>query len=767
MSDHALLNNDTARQQPRLGKLHPAKSSYSLEDVRNALQHVMDMQEKLAKSREGLVIERERIRTFGSRVRKKRVEAGDTEATFMSSLRSFINDVHNKVPMELPKSLFDAYNKVERIRNELGALEEEFLQAERNLAGAEWTFMDKENDFYQFELLDALEEALPESNLDPCGDDEQEVKHTMTVSPELLSPTAPPVPSPPHAELASTKNLNDLLLEHLLPPSSPPETSFHPATIDLQVARLLSAPSSPPPPAPPPPPHVVLQPPYPEPCTPQSSDDRDHDIVTAELEILRRTFASLRQSRADQIHRMDDDYVLADEIPGISTRDMMDEIEERPYFDMLQQISCHEVEAQRLEHKAMFREMQIGLAIPRRCSDPIHSANAAPTPSIFMDKALTETALPMLSNDPEIKNRLRAWLFARLKEDPLQRTMYRNILVHHGLESPIDETWEERASHYWDIDNASEYETQFDDDDGDGDGDGNILTRATSHESGVDESSMPFTEFEGYQPHLLGTPHHLAVKNHGGSNITQPRSMLLPSPTRLSSPLHPSSALASHANLTGAHVFSASTSNRNEEYSVNLVGKQHPKSDAESSQHLEQDGVTQGLPDKTKPEDECKAEDAFDRSIGHKRDTTRDILCQRHQQLEDRLLDQQAQPKSSSGIDIPTIVTTDADEGLAKPNNIELSDGQPQTATAQLQEKRNQTLGNLSCKSPWSQLAMINIKQTSRPKSEYGEEKLAQGRRERLSDILSNFRHHSRTHSASHVFGSRDTNYDIGRKWRD
>ena len=197
---------------------------------------------------------------------------------------------------------------------------------------------------------------------------------------------------------------------------------------------------------------------------------------------------------------------------------------------------------------------------------------------------------------------------------------------------------------------------------------------------------------------------------------------------------------------------------------MNLVGEQHPQSDTESSQHLEQYGVTQGLPDKTKPEDECKTEDAFARNIGHERDTTRDTVCQHQQHQQEYLIDQQAQPKSSSGVDIPTIVTTDADEGLAKPNNIELSDGQPQTATAQLEEQHNQTLGSLSCESLWSQLTMINIKQPSRPKSEYGSEKLAQERRKRLSDILSNFRHHRRTHSASHSFGSRDTNYDIGRK---
>lgn len=255
----------------------------------------------------------------------------------------------------------------------------------------------------------------------------------------------------------------------------------------------------------------MIQPPASELLATQAPEDRDYLIVTAELGTLRQRFESLRQARAEQLHTVEEDYVSGDTLPQALEWSVSDEqatvgVEEEPYFSMLEQISNREVEAQRLENETMFREIQRSV-IARRGSDPTHLANAAPTPSIFMGKALTETALPMLSSEPKVKSRLPAWLLARLKEDPLQRTMYRNILVHRGLQSPVGESWEDRAAHFWDTDNASNCEPEYKDIDGDEDADedadfdgedsGSSQTRATSHELSLESSSRSRIKLEG------------------------------------------------------------------------------------------------------------------------------------------------------------------------------------------------------------------------------------------------------------------------------
>jgi hypothetical protein len=189
--------------------------------------------------------------------------------------------------------------------------------------------------------------------------------------------------------------------------------------------------------------------------------------------------------RADVLDAIEDDPESVSNLPSISSENdntaqlAAAAIEQQSWFQVLQQISDREIEATRLKNEAMFNDIQL-LAITRRYSDPTSFANAAPTPSNFMGRPLTETAVPMLSNNPGGKGRLREWLLAQLKDDPLQRRMYRNILMCEGLQTPADETWETRASLYWDIDHASDGKTEsidsFDEDDE------FTVTRATGHE---------------------------------------------------------------------------------------------------------------------------------------------------------------------------------------------------------------------------------------------------------------------------------------------
>jgi hypothetical protein len=472
------------------------------QELRDLLQDVASKQETLAKSREDLVIERQRLISSRNQVRAKRLETRDAEAGLMSCLRNLMNDVQQKIPA----SLLESYHRVDTLRNELGILEEEFLLAERKFAGSEWGFMDEENDFYQFELLDVIEDAVS-GGASPLHDHEQIFVSKGSTS-EPLEPEATSVPATPSHSLPDYIPDSEGVVrsnQHVPPP--PPPLFLHNAQSypsQPVVERSID-----------PPPLVKHSPPQ-DVSTGSSARLRDYHTVIDELEALRRSFEKLRHERTEVLNTIEDDPASISSLGSIGSEDnntiqpaaaaaAAAAIEQQPFFQILQQISDREIEATRLKNEAMFNEIQLS-AITRRYSDPTNIANTVPTPSIFMSRALSETAVPMLSNDSGAKGRLREWLLAQLKEDPLQRRMYRNILMYKGLQTPADETWEDRASSYWNIDHASDGDMEtidsYDEDEE------YTITRATSH----DPSAIPFSMVAGYQAYPSNALHDMRGK---------------------------------------------------------------------------------------------------------------------------------------------------------------------------------------------------------------------------------------------------------------
>ena len=100
--------------------------------VEARLESLSESQDQLASARRQLLITRERVRTASRNVRLKRVDAGDAEVVFMNRLRHFINEPNDAIP----ETLLDAYNAVVQARDILGEIEEDYLQAERDLTGA-------------------------------------------------------------------------------------------------------------------------------------------------------------------------------------------------------------------------------------------------------------------------------------------------------------------------------------------------------------------------------------------------------------------------------------------------------------------------------------------------------------------------------------------------------------------------------------------------------------------------------------------------------
>jgi hypothetical protein len=370
-----------------------------LAQVRKGLENSSDSQLRLATSRKQLLIKRERVRALGRKVQLKRIDAGDAEATFLSIVRQFINNYHQ----ELPSTLLDAYDNVERKRNDLGEIEEDYLQAERDLAGTEWTFMDHENVFYQFDL----HSILPEEGSDD-----------FVPSPDQL-PTVHPPPPPP---------------------------SFFPPLPENRSIGSTACPTPPPLPQ-------LLSTPSPGPLNSNRLSDPEYFTVAAEVEGLRMDFERLRHKKAQHIDWEEEDaFQIADgednPHPELTASTM-------EYFDILHQLSDRKVKAQQLKLEEMGQHLQAS-TLTRRFSEPTQFFSHPPVSSTPMRRTQTESAASTLCNNPTTKDKIREWSLTYLKDNAVQKHLYLNTLEDLGVLDPEKGDWRGRAIQYWSQDSWSE-----------------------------------------------------------------------------------------------------------------------------------------------------------------------------------------------------------------------------------------------------------------------------------------------------------------------
>jgi hypothetical protein len=386
------------------GKGDPRRSmrlNVVLEQIRKNLEDTSESQSRLATARQQLLIKRERVRTSSRKVQRKRVDAGDAEATFMSRLRESVN--HHRE--ELPSSLLDAYDEVERTRNNLGEIEEDYLQAERELTGAEWTFMDQENAFYQFDLHNILP---------------GEVSEEFVPSPDRL-PTLYPYPPPP-----------------------PPPPFFLPLSNDGPIGSSIR-----------PPPPLSPQPfsiPFPGTLTPTTLSIQQYHTVVAEVEGLRKDFEHLRHKKAQYIDWGDDSDIQSADGEDTSNLDLTASTME--YFDILHKLSDREARAQQLKIEEMSQHLPAS-TLERRYSEPTPFLTHASASSTAMRRAQTESAASMLYNDQTAKDKIREWSLTYLKDNAVQKHLYINTLEHHGVFDLEGCDWRYRAEQYWSQDSWS------------------------------------------------------------------------------------------------------------------------------------------------------------------------------------------------------------------------------------------------------------------------------------------------------------------------
>ena len=120
--------------------------------IRRRLETTLESQEELAQEREGLLIEREHVL---ARSKLKREQRLNFEAA-VDALQNQFHEVLSQLHVPVPTSLDHAYEKFRDESSKLGGLEDDLIQAETSLTASEWTFMEKENDFYQMDLDEAF-----------------------------------------------------------------------------------------------------------------------------------------------------------------------------------------------------------------------------------------------------------------------------------------------------------------------------------------------------------------------------------------------------------------------------------------------------------------------------------------------------------------------------------------------------------------------------------------------------------------------------------
>lgn len=384
-------------------------NSHYLKDIRHQLQAVSEAQRKIEAAREDLLLKRENYRVFGKRVRRQRIEAGDAEAELLNELRNYVNSKQES----LPSAVLSAYERVGVKRDSLGVLEDDLFQVEEALTGSEWTFMEQETDLYQLdlqELASVITEILTSIGAGARGD----------------SVSAPPGRQPPPD------------LSPSFPPPSSNELFLYPPLPGQASRTPESSPWI----------GVVKEP----------STLHDIDTATSNLNVLRREFELMRKTQAKRLESGLASEILKLDKPLSESQDEFLKPDRftfpARYFDILDRMAECEVQVQHLRTRDMKKDFAM-TAIERRNSAPPLQTFYTPVPS-EINRALSDSAIPMLSEDPTSKHRIREWLLTDLKQSPVQQKLYLNTLEDFGLLGSQDDDWMERASHYWSLDSSTE-----------------------------------------------------------------------------------------------------------------------------------------------------------------------------------------------------------------------------------------------------------------------------------------------------------------------
>ena len=220
--ENIISENDASISAP-----NPDKNATDSEPKEH-LDHFLDQHDRLYTSRERLLLEREEYRASFKRLQKARLSTNNAEAELLLAFREYLDTCDTT---ELPRTISEAFEKLQGCRDELDPLESALARTQDILAASEWEFMDQEDNFYQIDLKELL-----------FGEHGEQAEDARQIASVLPLPISPPQPT------SSPLQLN----RHLLPPPPPPPLVVDQSNPPVPVS--LHRPPAPPPPLPPPPP---------------------------------------------------------------------------------------------------------------------------------------------------------------------------------------------------------------------------------------------------------------------------------------------------------------------------------------------------------------------------------------------------------------------------------------------------------------------------------------------------------------------------------
>ena len=408
-----------------------------LQDIRKRIDDAAIKQEKLSKSRENLLVKRERTRVSGKKVQAKRSEAGDAEAAFMDHIRNFMNTATTP-----SFQMIDLFNKVESARNELGAMEADYQQLERSLTGADWMFKEEEDEFYQYGLPELFEDVFEGANLRPQD----------TAIPILPHRQSAPPPPPPILSLGHVDTDPPQIPRY--PPQRPPPPPlplprFADSAQSAFVSRSHPSESLSPPDRSFPLPHII---------EPDLGSDRKSKI---ELDGLGKQFGSVSHLGTSPLGYNDisiPDSLSVPELGSSFSFPASTILASETYSQGLGPSWCSEAETANGTYLAPYMSLT-----GRRYSDPITYGDEEFTTPQTLERSLSENAISDVHRGRAAKNRVRIWLMSLLKHNPMEKALYHNILEatleKYGYHYPDHEPWGIPATQYWGRDSRSSFET--------------------------------------------------------------------------------------------------------------------------------------------------------------------------------------------------------------------------------------------------------------------------------------------------------------------
>jgi hypothetical protein len=118
-----------------------SRSLQAVNHLRSGIEGLTGQQEELEETREEVLIRRETLRELRQALREQRARTANAEVVLMNGFRQHYNHGGDQIPADL----VTAYASVDEERNQLGTMEDEYLQAEEDQAALEWTLTELES----------------------------------------------------------------------------------------------------------------------------------------------------------------------------------------------------------------------------------------------------------------------------------------------------------------------------------------------------------------------------------------------------------------------------------------------------------------------------------------------------------------------------------------------------------------------------------------------------------------------------------------------